>query len=132
MRGGFQGCESTVRTQRHVQAGLPPTPFWSPPTTLGLTFLLKDTTMHSKFSSPSSPSIGDDEMALAFNLLQTLFHFVNDVNLSNGCQIDQMCSICLFHSHHTRRNAFTTSPRHPIQFRISESWVLDYFSVDSC
>lgn len=70
LRGGFQGCESTVCTQRHVQAGLPPIPFWSPPTTLGLTFLLKDTTMHSKFSSLSSPSIGDDEMA---PLLSTYF-----------------------------------------------------------
>lgn len=99
LRGWFQGCESTVCTQRHVQAGLPPTPFRSPPTTLGLTFLLKDTTMHSKFSSLSSPSIGDDEMP---PLLLTYFKPSFTLSMMWIYQmvdkLIKMCSICLFHS----------------------------------
>lgn len=133
LRGRFQGCESTVCNQRHVQAGLPPTPFRSPPTTLGLTFLLKDTTMHSKFSSLSSPSIGDDEMP---PLLLTYFKPSFTLSMMWIYQIvDKLIkcvlSVCSILTN-TRHSAFTTSTRHPIQFRISESWVLNYFSVDSC
>lgn len=129
LREGFQGCESSECTQRHVQAGLPPTPFRSPPTTLGLTFLLKDTTMHSKFSSLSSPSSDKDEMG---PLLSTYFKPYFTLWMMWIHQMVDKCCICLFHSHHTRCSAFTRSPRHPIQLRISESWIVNYFSVDSC